>query len=987
MKQKLLCFFVLGFLLISSAYAQDRRITGRVTSAEDGSGIPAVTITAVGSNFSTQSDVNGNYAITVPQSATSLEFRSVGFTTRVVSISGNVLNVTLNVGVEDIEEVVVLGYGAARNISSVVGTVKQISAKEVESRPTANVLDAMQGKVAGVQIYSSSGEPSATPTIRIHGAGSLGASSTPLFVLDGIPMDAGSIVSMNPEDFESITILKDAASTSIYGSRAANGVVYLTSKKGRRNEAPRISIKSQYGVTQLADPSFYTNVFNSEELFDFWLETGFRNQAQIDQLRTNYPHDTKWYEHFYLNNRPMSQTDLSVTGGSERTAYYFSLGHYTSEGLAYRSGFDRYTLRSNVESDINDWMKFGVNLSLGYDIRETNPYGSNQLNRGLALLRQPFYTPYDEDGNLYYDTPIPGLSAYHPKYLADNIQAEGKNTQFNPSAFLQLNPVKGLYFRTQTGLEHFTYRSSSRTMASYNNLFNGSVSESWQAGTTATITTTGEYRFDLGDLHDLSLLVGHEYLRNFSESFNSGSQGQTDDRIMLLGSGPNSRTVGQSKSEYAYNSYFGRASYTYNDKYFVDGTLRQDASSRFGKDNRIANFWSLGAMWRASNEDFLKDVNWLNLLNIRLNSGTSGNSAIGNYESLALIGTNTYDGATGWGISTPGNPVLAWETQLLTTFGIDFRVFNRVTAELSYYDRRTDNMLVDVPYPYTSGFSTITSNVGKLKNSGFDVDISFEVLRGRDYYLTPSLNFTYNKNEVLELFQDNDYWIIPNTGVSWAVGQPVSFFYPVWAGVNPENGDPQWYLPNEDPDQIVVNHQDPTKVTTSFNAGDLQQNTGYRRHAPWAGGFGIASGYKGFELMADFSWVSGKYMINNDRYFFENPNQFAGYNQARTVSDYWKQPGDDALFPRYGVQFTQFDSRLLEDASFLRMKNLTLAYNFPRQWMESTGFVRGARLFVVGRNLLTFTNYSGPDPEVDSNLSLGANPNTKQFTFGAQFQF
>lgn len=987
MKQKLLCFFVLGFLLISSAYAQDRRITGRVTSAEDGSGIPAVTITAVGSNFSTQSDVNGNYAITVPQSATSLEFRSVGFTTRVVSISGNVLNVTLNVGVEDIEEVVVLGYGAARNISSVVGTVKQISAKEVESRPTANVLDAMQGKVAGVQIYSSSGEPSATPTIRIHGAGSLGASSTPLFVLDGIPMAAGSIVSMNPEDFESITILKDAASTSIYGSRAANGVVYLTSKKGRRNEAPRISIKSQYGVTQLADPSFYTNVFNSEELFDFWLETGFRNQAQIDQLRTNYPHDTKWYEHFYLNNRPMSQTDLSVTGGSEKTAYYFSLGHYTSEGLAYRSGFDRYTLRSNVESDINDWMKFGVNLSLGYDIRETNPYGSNQLNRGLALLRQPFYTPYDDDGNLYYDKPIPGLSAYHPKYLADNLQAEGKNTQFNPSAFLQLNPVKGLYFRTQTGLEHFTYRSSSRTMASYNNLFNGAVSESWEAGTTATITTTGEYRFDLGELHDLSVLVGHEYLKNFRESFNSSSQGQTDDRIMLLGAGPNSRGVGQSKSEYAYNSYFGRASYTYNDKYFVDGTLRQDASSRFGKDNRIANFWSLGAMWRASNEDFLKDVNWLNLLNIRLNSGTSGNSAIGNYESLALIGTNTYDGATGWGISTPGNPVLAWETQLLTTFGIDFRVFNRVTAELSYYDRRTDNMLVDVPYPYTSGFSTITSNVGKLKNSGFDVDISFEVLRGRDYYLTPSLNFTYNKNEVLELFQDNDYWIIPNTGVSWAVGQPVSFFYPVWAGVNPENGDPQWYLPNEDPDQIVVNHQDPTKVTTSFNAGDLQQNTGYRRHAPWAGGFGIASGYKGFELMADFSWVSGKYMINNDRYFFENPNQFAGYNQARTVSDYWKQPGDDALFPRYGVQFTQFDSRLLEDASFLRMKNLTLAYNFPRQWMESTGFVRGARLFVVGRNLLTFTNYSGPDPEVDSNLSLGANPNTKQFTFGAQFQF
>ncbi|MFC3196935.1 SusC/RagA family TonB-linked outer membrane protein [Parapedobacter deserti] len=987
MKQKLLCFLMLGILLIGSAYAQERRISGRVTSSEDGAPIAGVSVLAVGTGRATQTDELGTFSLDVASNVTALEFRYLGYVTQTITLgSRTTISVVLETDATAIDEVVVVGYGSARSLSNVVGSVKHISGQVLESRPSANALDALQGQIAGVQIFSSNGEPSVTPSIRLHGSGSLGASSTPLIVLDGIPIDPNSLVSLNPEDFESVTVLKDASATSIYGSRAANGVIYLTSKKGKRNSPPSISLKSQYGVSQMAQTDYFKDVFTSPELFDFWLETGFRNQEQVDNLRENWPHDTRWFDVYYLNNQPFSQTDLSVTGGGDRTTYYISGGYLNSEGLSYRSGFERYTLRSNLATDISSWIKVGMNLSVGTDGRQTNPYGTNSLNRGLAMLSQPFYTPYDEDGNLYYEQQIPGLARFHPKYLADMITADQRKVLFNPSGYIQMTPLKGLTLKVQGGLEFFDLTASGRTYASYNNLYNGSASESLRRDLSKTITNTIEYAFDAAEKHRFTLLGGHEFIDYDRQEFSASSNGHTDDRLMLLSAGPNNRNVGQSRTQYVFNSFFGRVSYGFDDKYLFDATVRQDASSRFGRDNRYATFWSLGGLWRAKNENFLRDLDWLTDLNVRASVGTSGNSQIENYESLALIGTNIYNGQTGWGISAPGNPALAWESQFKGTAGVSAVLFNLATVELEYYHRITDNMLVDVPYPYTSGFADITSNVGKLRNRGVDIDVSADVIRTGNLRVTPRFNMNYNQETVLELFQGNDYWIIPNTGVSWAVGQPRGYFYPVWAGVNPDNGDPQWYVPNEDPDMIVVPNKDPNNVTTSFNAGELQQNTGLKRYPPVAGGFGLTSNYKGIEFGFDFAFISGKYLINNDRYFTENPNQFAGYNQSRVVADYWKNPGDNARFPRYGVQFTQFDSRLIENASFTRLKNVTLGYNFPKSLLDRTGFLRGAKVFFVGRNLLTWTQYTGPDPEVDSNLTLGVNPNTKQYTFGLQVQ-
>jgi len=290
---------------------------------------------------------------------------------------------------------------------------------------------------------------------------------------------------------------------------------------------------------------------------------------------------------------------------------------------------------------------------------------------------------------------------------------------------------------------------------------------------------------------------------------------------------------------------------------------------------------------------------------------------------------------------------------------------------------------MDVPYPYTTGYSSIKSNVGKLNNQGVNFDISYDVFNSSDFYLTPYVNFGYVKQEIKELFQGRDYWIIPNTGVSYVVGQPISFFYPMLKGVNPDNGNLEWFVPGDD---ITKTNNDPDNVTSSFSTAALQQNTGIKRFAPINGGFGLSSGYKGFSLDAHFTYSLGKYLINNDAYFFSNPAAFPGYNQTNSVNDFWTKPGDVTSFPRIGVA-RQFDSSLIENASFLRLKNITFGYTLPKSVLEKSKFFRSAKVFYVGRNLLTVTKYSGADPEVDSNLTTGANPNTKQSVFGLELTF
>lgn len=977
----LLLFVFAGLKMFSQ-----KTVTGRVTD-EKGSPISGVSVTS--GKIGVQTDQSGSYSISVPATAKTLTFTSVGYdaVTRAIG-SGSTLSVQMSLASSKLDEVVVVGYGSAKRKADVVGSVKTINANKVQDMPTANALDALQGKIPGLQIYTSSGEPSATPSARINGVGSLTAGTTPLYVMDGVPVSAGAIVSLNPEDYESISVLTDASATSIYGSRAANGVIFFTTKKGSATKS-RINLNTQYASSSLINntTNFFNSVMNTKELTDFWIATGYRTQAQVTSLLATYPFDTKWSKVYYKDNAPSKQIDLNVSGGGDKTTYYVSGSYFKQEGLTYRSDFKRYTLRANINSIVNKWMSLGVNLVGGYDNRQTNPYGSNSTNRGLGLLAGPMYTPTNPTTGVNYEF-IPGWGRYHPNYLADKIRNNSDNVQFTPSGYIQLTPIKNLILKTQAGMEAYDFTTTAVQLPSYlGSLNNGSTSESYTREVTRTVTTTAEYKFDIKGVHNVTLLAGNEYIDDKLKSFNGSSTGQTDDRLTLINNGPNNRNAGSSTAAYAYLSYFGRLGYNYNNKYFLDLSARNDQSSRFGKENRSANFWSAGVMWRVKKEGFMQDINWLTDLSVKGSIGTSGNSSIGNYASLGLVGTNQYDGQTGFGVSASGNPELSWESQKLASASVNFTLFKRANFMVEYYSKVTSDMLLDVPFPYTSGFANVTSNVGSLKNYGWNVSADFDVIRKADAFFTPYVNFNYNKQKVTELFQGRNYWIIPNTGVCWVVGQPVSYFYPIFKQVNSTSGLPEWYLPNSNPDLIVNTQKDDGKVTSTFNSTGLQQNTGIKRYAPLAGGFGFSGGYKGFYTQCDISFVSGKYMINNDRYFYENPNQFPGFNQAKTVLNYWKNPGDVTQFPKYGVQFTQFDTRLIEDASFMRLKNITIGYALPQSVLKRTHFLNGCKLYVTGRNLFTVTNYTGPDPEIDTNVTLGANPNTRQVAVGLDFQF
>jgi TonB-linked SusC/RagA family outer membrane protein len=979
---------VLGMLLLSSQLlAQTRTVTGKVTD-ENGKPLPNVSVQVKGTNVGTVTDAQGQYSLSVPSNAQAITFSSVGATTKEMTLGkGNTINTTLTSNDASMQEVVVVGYGTGRKVGTQVGSVTTVGGQTLQDRPSANAFDALQGKVAGLQVFTSSGEPSQLSSLRLHGVGSLGASSTPLYVMDGIPIDPGTVISLNPNDFETVSVLKDASATSIYGSRAANGVIYITTKRGSANRPPSITLQTQYGQSNLANTDFFNRLMNRKQLLDFFLSSGIYTQAQVDAVNNNYPNaDYKWMDAFYQKDVPTYQADLSVSGGSGKTTYYLSGGYLDQQGLAFRSGFHRYTLRSNLNSQVNNWLKVGLNLFVGSDERQTNPYGSNNTNRGLGILAAPWFSPIDPATGKQYNGAIPGWGNNSPEYLRNKVTSTTNNVQFNPSGFITINPIRNLTLKTQAGIEAYDLRTTNITMPSFNNTYSGTTQEFFTRGVSKTITNTGEYKFSVASDHNFTALIGQEFINNTTTGFNGNSSGQFDDRLTLLSSGISGFGAGSSKTEYSYLSYFSRLEYNFRNRYFLDGSFRQDQSSRFGINNRTANFWAVGGMWKAKQEEFFANLRWLTDLTVKTSYGTQGNSAIGNYDWQETASGTQYGGGGGFVLNNVGSPTLGWETQKKFTAAVNFSLYNRARVGVEFYNRTTKNMLIDVPYAYTGGFANITENLGSMKNTGFDLTIDADVFKSNKAYITPYFNMNYNKNEVTELFQGKDYWIIPSTGVLWAVGQPVSFSYPIFNRVNPETGAPEWFLPSTG--KIMQTKKDPTAVTSSFNNAVLEQNTGIKRYPPVNGGFGLSAGYSGLSLSADFSFSRGKFMINNDRYFFENTNVFPGYNQFSTVTDYWKKAGDVARFPDINkYQFTQFDSRLIEDASFTRLKAVTVGYALPANILNRTNVVKAARFYVTGRNLLTWTKFTGPDPEVDSNLGLGTNPNTKQVALGLDITF
>lgn len=994
MKRKLLLLIGTLFLSALAAFGQRIEIKGVVYDDQKEPAIGATIRLKNNSKVGTQSGINGAFTIRA-QEGELLVISYIGYKTVEVKAKQG-MKVYLQSDVELLSEVVAMGYGSGRAISTTTASIVKVDSKDLESKPVSNVFEGLQGKVAGLSVSTSSGEPGTTASINLHGHGSLDLNSDPMYILDGVPVGQGTIMGLNPNDYESVQVFKDASATAIYGSRASNGVIFITTKRGEAGQRATVTLNAQYGVSNLADRSFYNRMMRADELADFWLKTGIRTQEQVDWLRKYYPNDTDWTDFFFRKNTPTVNLSVSVSGGSQNTTYYVSGQHFYQEGLfAGRSLYTKNNLRTNLQTKVNDWLSFYLNSGIYYDNTLVAMGGtSTRTDAGRFYALLPFYTPYKENGKLYYDELIPGAEIYSPYYVADMRKRESSTFEYLGNLGLTIRPIQGLTLRSNIALDfsnsYSLFKQDPRVIWYTNR--NGSRSDSYGRGIDWTFTNTAEYHFNIADTHDFTLLAGHEFNRYDSNGFSASGSGIKDYRLMHLDQvlDPEKKSIDSSLYQYAYLSFFGRLSYGLLDRYYIDLSLRNDASSKFPPKRRNALFWSAGIKWNAKKEAFLSDVSWLDQLDLKLSTGTAGNSGVGYYDYFATAAnSDPYLGDPSRVIAGAGNPALTWEKQQKTTLGVDMRVLSRLGINLEVYDRRTSDMVMEVPYPYTTGIITNTQNVGNYLNQGIDLRVDLDLWRGRGgNYASIYGNINYNRDKVLKLFQGLNTWVMYDYNLAYQVGKPAMFCMAVFKQINPDTGDPEWYNRGED---VGVMHKDDNDITVgnNFDKNKLIQNTGVPYRTPCIGGFGFNGYYEGFFLTADFSFFLGKHMINFDRFFVTNPKLYPDENTSRESLNYWQKPGDRTLLPdikRY-TQTMMSDTRLLEDASFLRLKSLSVGYDIPRKFLERQTFFKGVKIGITGRNLLTFTKYSGSDPEADSNLVYGMNPATKQFVGSLEIKF
>lgn len=988
-------FFACLFLSIGMAMAQTH-VSGIVTSSEDGEPVIGATVKVVGSQTAgTVTDIEGRFSLSVSKPGVELEFSSIGMVSKRVKASEN-MTVVLQVDSHTLEQVVITGYGSAKKLGSVVGSIASVDKKKLESIVTPNFTDALAGQVSGLSVLSGAGDPSQSATIRLRGINSIQSSSQPLFILDGAPIDAAFYATLNPADIESITVLKDAASTAIYGARAANGVIVLTSKQGKYSEQVSLSVRAQYGIA--GPTSDGVEMMNSKQYVKFRDLIGQPVSDEVRTLVDKYNINTNWRDEMIDNAAPTLDVNATMQGGGQTVNYYISFNHHKQDGLIEMSKMHRNTLNARINARLNRFFKIGFTTNLGVQRYSQNAeWGASGIYHANPLVfarkAMPFDTPYqytiDENGKMikgdraiglkYSGMVMPWWYNAHRNYYRNKLT-------LNTSVTETFTPLEGLTFQALqsiNGLESMNHGSFSPYDAFVDGMGNkidaekGNVSASTSRYYQFTLSHTAEWRKQFGD-HYVGILLGEETRIERSRGLSAYSEGQTDSRLLLL---PHGTTVtpddlGDSFGEEVANSLFANAEYNYKEKYYVTGSIRRDGSSKFAPGHRWGTFWSAGAKWDLKKEDFLKDVEWLNDLSLSVNYGTTGNdSGTGSYGYFGSYGVGgLYNGESSLGIASMSNPDLTWETTAKWNVGLNFSIFDRAHFQVDFYRNKSTDMLMSIPYSMTTGFSSGIGNVAAMTNTGVEANVDVDILKTKDFYWSFKANVGYNKNEITELFQGRDEYVLANTGLKMAVGHAYGEFFQVrFAGVDPMTGAPLYY------------DKDGNK-TKKFNEERDAVFLGKKRYAPWTGGFGTNFRYKNVSLIADFAWVAGKYMMINDDYFIANPQLATGWNQRVEMLNIWTTPGQITDIPgaKYDVQFTD---QMLQNASFLRMKTLSIQYEFPKKWMQATRYIKGVKVFGIARNLFTITPFEGYDPEPDQNLVQFNYPNTRQFVFGAEISF
>lgn len=1006
----------------SSETQQGKTVDGIVT---DPAGQPAVgvTIQLKGTDVAVVADIQGRYAIRIPAGTTApvLIFSFIGYKTQEKPVgASNSLNIKMEEDALSIDDVVVTGYGTSKK-AGYAGSASVVKKEALEKVQVSSVSKALQGMAAGVQANAASGQPGTDADIRIRGIGSVNASSSPLYVVDGVAYE-GALNSINSADIENITVLKDATSGALYGSRGANGVIVITTKQGSRDSAPVLNVNFQQGWSDRAVRD-YDKVSTQQYAELYWeamrnnqLDDGktaqqaaqFATDGLVPALGIN-PFGTKYGKPVGLDGKlvpgayalwdddwveALSQkahrTDvqMSVQGGSKSTQYFISLGYLNDQGIAIESGFKRYTGRINVSTDITKWLSMGANISLTHSIQDypksDDTATSNVINTGR---RMPSFYPVwernletgayiEKDGEKVID-----WGKYRPSAAGTNSNLVGsmpydmnriKRDAATMRAYAEVKFTQWLKFNTSINADYNSKFDHYYTNPTYGpgSEYKGDVIK----GNTRTLALTvknlltGQKEFGLSSIKGL---LGHEFY-NYNTSNMEGSR-QLFGVTGLMEPDAASSLVGfeGTSSDYKLLSFFGNFEYSYDNRYLVSASVRTDGSSRFHPDNRWGTFWSFGASWRAIQENFLKDVDWLSNATLRASYGAQGNDGLSSYyayQELYSIYSNL--GEPGVVSSRLPTPDLKWESNLNLNIGIDLGFFrNRLAITTEYFDRRSKDLLYPMPMPNSSGFTSIDKNIGELKNSGWEFSIAGTIIKTKDWVWDLSLNATTYKNKIVS----------QPTEIMWTgsqkriVGGSLYDFYLVeWAGVNPENGNAQWWKNSTDAKGNVIKdangnvQREKTEIyPTNTNENDSRVFAGSAL-PKLAGGFSTTLNWKGVELYAMFSYSLGGKIYNSDKMSLLHQGTSVGVAWSPDMLDRWTPENRNTDVPRLNTKvtyaWTSSSNRFLYDADYLRLKNLMISYSLPANWMKAIR-LRSVKVFLQAENLLTLSKYQGFDPE------------------------
>ncbi len=991
-------FLMMACLFVMAHAVAQRTVSGKVTD-DTGEGLPGVNVLVKGTATGTQTDIDGNFRLSI-NDGDILLFSYVGFNTQEIDPGARtVIDIAMG-GSTELQEVVVTGY-SSQDARSITGSVVNVSADKFEKIPIPDVNGLLQGNVAGLQSFGAQGAPGSTNQVRIRGIGSATASAEPLYVVDGIPINAADLdpnrqfgststnnplVNINPNDIESVVVLKDASSTAIYGSRGANGVILITTKSGVPGKT-KFDVRVQQGWAERAYDEF--EVLSAAEYVELRREAFLNGGLDEETATTNagtIDNQTNWFDLVFRTGK-ISSYDVSASGGDEKNRFFISGSYYNQEGHVIRTELERFTTRFKVDHSSNDKLTLGTNTMLSWTKRDPVTNSATFNNPVLqGVLLDPNVPIFNDDGTYFTNfNSILGGNNFNAAAIEELDNRYENQFRVLSKVYASYDILPNLTFRTDLSVD---YTQEDQLVFQNNtygdgNAVNGRAQAYNQFFWIWQSTSNLSYATSFGD-HSISANAIFEVIERDWKDRASQITGFAGNSLPNPSNGSTLEGIQGNGSKSSLASYLAIGRYNYKGKYFFDASFRRDGSSRFGQDVRFGNFWSVGGAWNIIDEEFMSGISAVSNLKVRVSYGETGNENLisplnnGDFRSQGLFNAfATYNGTPGYAPAQIANPLLTWERKEKLNIGMDWGLLgSRVSGTVDVYRETTSDLIFAVPVSRTTGFNSVTTNAASMKNEGIELTLKTVNIDDGSLYWETSFNIAFNRNRVLAIGGDNSPVLVGTK--NRAVGHDWSEYYLApYAGVDPATGKPLWY---DTLGNVIDRYDANNRVFTGKNATP-----------DYFGGLTNTIKYKGIDFSALIYFAVGQYTYNNWAFVYESNGGFMGENQSRTQLDRWQNPGDVARFPRRGngsdPRAGAVDDADLFESSFVRLRNVQLGYTIPSDIVSKAG-LRKARAYVQGTNLLTFSPYKGLDPEQQvSGVEDFTNPPAKIITVGLDIGF